>query len=128
MQKLILPKLTPSELNVTQAVWDAGESTVTKIMKSVNTENHKSLIRSTIQVQVLRLEEKGWLKHREDGNRFIFSATVTKEQASAQIVRDVKEQIFGGSCAEMVRTLFDHTKISSTEIQKIRKMIDQYEE
>jgi BlaI family penicillinase repressor len=128
MRELTLPKLTPSELNVMQVVWDAGESTVTEIMKSVNTENKKSLKRTTIQVQVLRLEEKGWLEHREDGNRFLFSATVPKEQASAEIVRDVREQIFGGSCAELVRTLFDHTEISPAEIQKIRKMIDWYEE
>ena len=128
MQEFTLPKLTPAELNVMQVVWDAGESTVTEIMKSVNTENNKSLKRTTIQVQVLRLEEKGWLEHREDGNRFLFRATVPKEQASADIVRDVREQMFGGSCAELVRTLFDHTEISPAEIQKIQKMIDQYEE
>lgn len=128
MRETTLPKLTPAELNVMQAVWEAGELTVTEIMKSVNSENEKSLKRTTIQVQVLRLEEKGWLEHREDGNRFLFRATVPKEQASAEIVRDVREQIFGGSCAELVRTLFNHTKISPAEIQKIRKMIDHYEE
>ncbi len=128
MRELTLPKLTPAELNVMQAVWDAGESTVTEIMKSVNTENEKSLKRTTIQVQVLRLEEKGWLTHRKDGNRFLFTPTVPKEQASADIVRDVKERIFGGSCAELIKALFDHEEITPAEVQKIQKMIDQYEE
>lgn len=128
MSEPVLPKLTPPEFEIMEVVWNFGEATITEIMEAVNAAGKKQFKRSTIQVQVLRLEEKGWLAHREDGKRFLFSATVPKEQASAEIVRDVKERIFGGSCTELVKALFDHTEISPSEIRKIRKMIDCYEE
>jgi predicted transcriptional regulator len=41
------------------AVWNSGELTVTEIMNQVNKNNKRNLTRSTIQVQVGRLEEKG---------------------------------------------------------------------
>jgi len=128
MGKQTLPKLTPSEFEIMEAVWQIGEATVTAIMTVVNSAGDKQLKRSTIQVQVLRLEEKGWLQHCEAGKCFLFSATVPKEAASAEIVRDVKERIFGGSCSELVKALFDHTEISAAEIRKLRALIDRYEE
>ena len=128
MKTADLPKLTPPEFEIMDVVWRLGDATVTAILTAVNTGGGKQLKRSTIQVQVLRLEEKGWLTHREDGKRFFFSATVPKAAVSAEIVRDVKERVFGGSCAELVRAMFDHTEVSAAEIQKLRALIDQYEE
>jgi predicted transcriptional regulator len=128
MQKRTLPKLTPPEFEIMEVVWKLGETTVTEIMEAVNAAGDKQLKRSTIQVQVLRLEEKGWLTHREDGKRFLFSTAVSKEEASAEIVRDVKERVFGGSCAELVKALFNHTEISPEEIKKLRNLINKYEE
>ena len=124
-----LPKLTPPEFEIMDAVWSEKELSVTEIMKAVNTKSEKKLTRSTIQVQVARLEEKGWLDHRENGNKFLLFATVPREEASIAIVQDVNERIFGGSCAELVKSLFNGQKeISPDEIKKIRSIIDKYEE
>ena len=128
MGKKKLPKLTPPEFEIMDAVWDSGELTVTEIMKVVNSANEKDLTRSTIQVQIARLEEKGWLKHRGNGGKFLFSATVPRGEASAAIVQDMSQRVFGGSCVELVKTLFKSSEISSDEIKKLRKLIDKYEE
>ena len=128
MSKPLLPKLTPPEFAIMNAVWQAGESTITEIQATINAAGEKQLKRATIQVQVLRLEEKGWLTHREVGNRFLFRAAVPREAASVEIVRDVRDRIFGGSCAELVRALFDRKEVSSEEIHKLRNLIDQYKE
>ncbi|MFA7231931.1 MAG: BlaI/MecI/CopY family transcriptional regulator [Victivallaceae bacterium] len=123
-----LPKLTPPEFEIMDAVWQAGELTATEIMNHVNSGKEKELKRTTIQVQVNRLEEKGWLSHREDGNKFLFTATVPRHEASAAIAVDIKERIFGGSCVELVRSLFANSDISPEEIRKLREFIDKYEE
>jgi predicted transcriptional regulator len=124
-----LPKLTPPEFEIMDAVWNEKELSVTEIMKAVNAKSEKKLTRSTIQVQVARLEEKGWLNHHENGNKFLLFATVPREEASIAIVQDVNERIFGGSCAELVKSLLNgREKISPDEIKKIRSIIDKYEE
>jgi BlaI family transcriptional regulator, penicillinase repressor len=123
-----LPKLTPSEFEIMNAVWNKKEVSITEIMHAVNAKSEKNFARSTIQVQVGRLEEKGWLAHRNDVNKFLLFATVQRKDASMSIVKDVNERIFGGSCAELVKSLLNgREKISSDEIKKIRGIIDKYE-
>lgn len=128
MNKRKLARLTPAEFGIMDAVWLAGELTATEILNAVNANKSKKLRRATIQVQVNRLEEKGWLTHREAGNKFLFRAAIPRRDASAAIAIDVKERIFRGSCVELVRSLFTNSDVSSEELGKLRKLIDQYEE
>jgi predicted transcriptional regulator len=128
MKKGQLSKLTPAEFEIMDAVWKAEELTVTEILREVNTANNRDLKRSTIQVQVGRLEEKGWLKHRREGNKFIFRSTVPRSEASAAIALDIGERVFGGSCVELVKTLFRRSAVSPEEIKQLRELIDKYEE
>jgi BlaI family transcriptional regulator, penicillinase repressor len=128
MKKNLLTKLTPSELEIMNEVWEAGELTVTEILNRINAAHRKNLTRSTIQVQINRLEAKGWLAHREEGNKFIFKANVPRQDASAAIARDIGERVFGGSCVELVKAFFSRSAVSSEEIKKLRELIDKYEE
>lgn len=128
MKKVSLPKLTPAEFEIMNAVWGAGELTVTAILQQVNATHRKKLKRSTIQVQVSRLEEKGWLAHREEGNKFIFRATMPRQEASAAIARDIGERVFGGSCVELVKAFFSQSAVSPEEIKELRELIDKFEE
>lgn len=128
MKKNTLPILTRSEFEIMDAVWTAGEMTVTEILNKINFHQKRNLKRGTIQVQVGRLEEKGWLEHRQEGNIFIFKATVPRTEASASIVLDIGERVFGGSCFDFVKTLFDVSEISPDEMSQLRELIDKYEE
>ena len=75
-----------------------------------------------------KLADKGWLACQAQGKTFLYSATVPRAEASANIAEDVKRRVFGDSCAELVRTLLDHSSISSGEIAELKHMIDQYAE
>jgi BlaI family transcriptional regulator, penicillinase repressor len=123
-----LPKLTPAEFEIMNAVWDSGELTMTEIMDKVNASLRRNLRRSTFQVQVFRLEGKGWLIHREESNKFIYKATAPRQKASAAIAVDIGERIFGGSCTELVKAFFSKSKVSPEEIKRLRELIDRYEE
>ncbi len=128
MQKNTLPRLTRAEFDIMDAVWSAGQMTVTEILNKINFQQKRNLKRATIQVQVGRLEEKGWLTHHQEANKFIFKATVPRTEASASIVLDIGDRVFGGSCFEYVKTLFDVSDISPEEIRQLRELIDKYEE
>jgi BlaI family transcriptional regulator, penicillinase repressor len=123
-----LPKLTPAEFEIMSALWREGELTITEIMDHVNAANRRNLKRSTIQVQVNRLEAKGWLVHREESNKFFFTPTIQRQRASAAIAADIGERVFGGSCVELVKAFFSKSKVSREEIKKLRELIDRYEE
>lgn len=128
MAKDFLPRLTPSEFEIMDVIWQAEELTSTEIVNRVNSVKEKKLKRTTIQVQIARLEEKGWLTHRGEGKKFFYRATVPRGEASASITADIKERIFGGSCLELVKSLFAGSNISSDDIKKLREFIDKYED
>ena len=127
MRTETLPRLTPAEFDIMDAVWNAGELTVTEILQIINKLNSRNLKRATIQVQVGRLEEKGWLEHCEEGNKFIFTATVPRSEASAFIAYDIGKCVFGGSCVELVKAFFSKSEISPEEIKQLRELIAKYE-
>ena len=128
MKKGALSRLTPAEFEIMDAVWKAGELTVTEILSEINAAHNRNLSRSTIQVQVGRLKEKGWLTHRQEGNKFIFQSTTPRREASAAIALDIGDRIFGGSCVELIKAFFSKSAVSPDEIKQLRELIDKYEE
>lgn len=118
-------KLSPAEFEIMEAVWELGECTITDVMRSVNTSRDSELKRATIQVQLRRLEEKGWLTHEERDRKFLYRATADRGAASAYLAGELTERIFDGSAAELVRCLFEQKKINSKEIGRIRQLLDQ---
>ncbi len=128
MKNGVLPRLTPAEFEIMDAVWKAREMTVTEILREINDSHKRNLSRSTIQVQVGRLKEKGWLKNRQEGNKFIYQSTTPRREASAAIALDIGDRVFGGSCVELVKAFFSKSAVSPDEIKQLRELIDKYEE
>lgn len=122
-----LPALAPSELEIMEVVWELGEASINQVLDRVNRRRSSPLRRTTVQVQVTRLEQKGWLTHREDERPFLYAACQGREETRAGIATDLKDRVFGGSCAELVRCLVDQKKLKPAEIERLRKLIDELE-
>jgi BlaI family transcriptional regulator, penicillinase repressor len=122
-----LAKLTDPEFEIMKIVWRCGKVTINEVLDAVNSMNNRDLKRTTIQVQMKRLEEKGWLKHYEDGRNFLYEATRDREDVVREITGDIKKRIFDGSYANLVRALFHGADIKGDEIKRIRKILDDYE-
>ena len=119
-------KLSPSEFEIMEALWaNQVEFTVTDVLQAVNARRQSPLKRATIQVQLRRLEDKGWLSRREDGRKFYYLPTAGREAASADLARDLTERVFDGSCAELVRCLFKQNEVTLSEIERIRALLDE---
>ena len=122
-----LPKLTNPEFEIMKVVWDRGKVTVNEVLEAVNASKKSSLKRTTIQVQMKRLEDKGWLTHQETDRNFLYQSTRGREEVSREITKDIKKRIFDGSYSELVKSLFHESDISRAEIERIRRILDEYE-
>jgi len=123
-----LPKLTEAEFEIMKIVWEREEVTTNDVLEAVNACKPDELKRTTIQVQMTRLEEKGWLIHRKKSRTFYYRATRGRQEVSAEITADIKTRVFDGSYTDLVKCLFQNSKISRPELKRIRKIIDEYEE
>jgi len=104
-------------------IWDQGEATVSDVVEAINAGRKDSVRRTTIQVQMGRLEEYGWLKHKQEGRTFYYSAVVPQRKTTKDILDDVKNRVFGGSRAELVRCLIEDEDLTPEEIEEMRALL-----
>jgi BlaI family penicillinase repressor len=116
-------KLSPANLEIMKIVWEKGEVTVNDVFEAINAKRKDKLRRTTIQVQMGRLEDYGWLTHRKEGRTYCYSAVDEKQKIRRDILNDIKNRVFGGSHAELVKCLFEDEKISPEEIKELRALL-----
>lgn len=122
-QKKQRRKLSPANLEIMKVVWEKGEGTVNDVAAAVNAKRKNPVRRTTIQVQMNRLEDYGWLKHREEGRTFIYSAAAEKHKTRREILEDIKNRVFGGSRAELVKCLIEDENVTPKEIKELRDLL-----
>ncbi len=102
---------------------DKGECSVIEVLEEL--KGRREVARNTVQTMLTRLEDKGWLTHRESSGVFYFKPTVTREQAQQKAVSQLLETTFGGSAEDMVLALLGGSKLDVEELDRIRKLISE---
>lgn len=116
-------KLSPANLEIMKVVWEKGEVTINDVTSAINSKRKNRVRRTTVQVQMSRLEEYGWLKHTEEGRTYVYSAVVEKHKTRKEILEDIKNRVFGGSRAELVKCLIEDADVSPEEIRELRELL-----
>jgi predicted transcriptional regulator len=127
MNKEKAVNLSPANFEIMKIVWEKGEVTINDVVEAINAKREDNLRRTTIQVQMNRLEEYGWLKHRQEGRTFYYTAVKEKQKTRREIVMDIKERVFSGSSRELVKCLFDSSDLKPGEIKELRQLLNQYD-
>jgi len=122
MVKVDTTPLTEAQRGIMEVVWDREEVTVTEVRDEL--ARHRDVARNTIQTMIVRLEERGWLKHREEGRTFWYSANRPRTASLGAKVAQMVDRLFAGSPEEMVTALMEYRGLSTDEADRIREMID----
>ena len=118
-----LPGLSQSQREIMEIVWDRGEVSAVEVREILSKK--RDLAKNTVRTLLDRMEEKGWLKHREDGRTYLYSAAQPREASIGQKVLEVVEHVCGGSPEELVTALLDYRGLSPQELKRIRTMLDE---
>lgn len=121
-----IQKLSDANIEIMNIVWEKGEASINDVLESINSRRKKTLKRATIQVQMKRLEKYGWLKNRKVGREFLYSALIAQEEATKDILDNVRKKVFGGSRAELVKCLFADSDVSLEELERIIQYLEEY--
>jgi predicted transcriptional regulator len=114
--------LTDSQREIMEVIWQRGEATVSDVREALSA--HREVARNTVQTMIVRLEERGWLTHREEGRTFIYRASVPRAASLGARVAQMVDRLFAGSPEEMVTALIEYRGLSPDEAARIRAMID----
>jgi BlaI family penicillinase repressor len=79
---------------------------------------------SSVRVMLTRMENKGLVRHRGQGARFVYSATISPASAKRTALQQVVQTFFGGSFAQMVAALVREGSLSEDEVESLRFEIE----
>lgn len=82
---------------------------------------------SAVRTHLRILEDKGWLRHRRDGNRYIYRPAQSTEHTSRTALSGVVKTFFGGSMAQAVAALVDdeNERLTDEELHRIEAIIQE---
>jgi len=117
-----LSPLTASQRAIMEVFWKQGEATVSQVREALAAR--RELARNTVQTMIVRLEERGWLTHREVGRTFVYRALVPESVSLGAKVAQLIDRFFAGSPEEMVTALIQYRGLTRDEGARIRSMIE----
>lgn len=115
--------LTRAQLAVMDLIWESGEASVSDVWRELS--KHRTIARNTVQTTLVRLEEKGFLKHRTVGNAFRYAATAPRKKTVKQMLRSLLNGAFQGSTEGLMMALLEEAPPSDDELKRIRKKLNQ---
>jgi predicted transcriptional regulator len=116
--------LTEVEQRVMEVLWTAGNGTVSEVLAKV--KSPRPLAFNTVQTMLRILEQKGFVRHTEEGRAFRYHPVVDKKQASRSAVQSVVRRFFG-SPGNLALNLLQTEDVSAEELAHIRKLIERSE-
>lgn len=117
--------LSAAQLEIMTIIWERGETSISEVWQEL--QSRRKVARATVQTVIGRLEEKGWLKHREIGQAFLYSAVSDQSEIQRTLVDNLCNQVFNGSASGLVWTLLDSRGVSKRELERIRELISKAE-
>src|SRR5215467_8140962 len=79
---------------------------------------------SSVRVMLARLEKKGYLKHQQDGLRYVYSATTSPAVAKRSALQQYVQTFFGGSLKQMMTALVADGSWTDEDLDGLRAEID----
>jgi predicted transcriptional regulator len=81
---------------------------------------------STVRTQLRVLEEKGHVRHEEDGARYVYAPAVPRRAARKSALRHLVDTFFDGSAEQVVAALLggEASRLSEAELKRIVELVE----
>jgi BlaI family transcriptional regulator, penicillinase repressor len=113
--------LTDREASLMEVLWERGPSTVAEVREALADE----LAYTTVLTILRNLESKEFVTHDEEGRAHRYSALVERDVAQRSALKALTQKLFQGSTELLLTRLVADKKLSKSEIDRIRRLLDQ---
>lgn len=113
--------LTRRERQIMDILFRLGRATAAEVMDALPGNSTYSTVRTQLRV----LEEKGHVRHEDDGVRFVYMPSVARHTARKSALRHMVDTFFDGSAEKAVAALLggEGARLTDQQIDRIAEMI-----
>ena len=116
-----LPRLTKLELQIMEALWSRGASSIREIQEAFPERRRPAY--TTVQTTVYRMEHKKVLRRiKKIGNAHIFEALVSRHAAQRRLIDELLN-LFGGQTQPVMAHLIESGKLTLEEVRQAEKTL-----
>ena len=114
--------LSRRERQIMDILFARGRATGQEIQEGLADKPNYSSVRTILRV----LERKGYVRHFEEGLRYVYEPTVARADASRSALQRIIRTFFDGSAKEAVAALLDPGAfhLNEDELQELGRMIE----
>jgi predicted transcriptional regulator len=111
--------LSRRERQIMDVIYARGQATAADVVTDLPDAPSYSAVRALLRI----LEEKGHLRHQQEGTRYIYLPMVPRDRARRSAMRNLVRTFFDGSAAQAAAALLDQAKLSDEEFDRLAALI-----
>ena len=121
MPKPLHAVLTRRERQIMDVLFRRGRATAAEVMDELPGEPSYSTVRTQLRV----LEDKGHVRHEEEGLRYVYMPAIARTTARKSALRHLVDTFFDGSAENVVAALLGGAgaRVSEDELQRIADLV-----
>jgi predicted transcriptional regulator len=121
MVKTLHAVLSRRERQIIDILYRRGRATAAEVMDELPADTTYSTVRTQLRV----LEEKGHVRHEQDGQRYVYTPAVPRGTVRRSALKHLVETFFDGSVEQTVAALLGgDSHLSEPELERISQLIE----
>jgi len=119
----VLRQLSRRERQIMEILYERGKASTAEVRQAMGDAPGYSAVRAMLRV----LEEKGHVRHEEQGLKYVYLPVVARNKASRSAVKQVMNTFFSGSPEQIVAALLDVSaaRLTREELDRMAAMIEE---
>ena len=115
--------LSRRERQIMDILYTQGRATAAEVQAALPDPPSYSAVRAMLRI----LEDKGHVRHEQDGPRYVYLPTVARDNAKKSAMRHMLRTFFDGSASQAISALLDdpRARFSDAELDRLARMIAQ---
>jgi predicted transcriptional regulator len=110
------------ERQILDILYQSGRASAAEVQAALPDPPSYSAVRALLRI----LEDKGHVRHEQDGPRYVYAPTLPRNNAQRSALRHILQTFFNGSTEQAISALLDDqsTRLSSAELDRLASLIN----
>jgi predicted transcriptional regulator len=117
-----LTHLSRRERQIMDLLFRRGKATAAEVQRDLSDPPSYSAVRALLRI----LEQKGHVKHEQDGPRYVYVPRLDRDTARATALRHLVQTFFDGSTEQAMAALIDTSArtLGDAELERLAELIE----
>lgn len=120
------PQISDAELEVMKVLWDHSPRSGAEVADALC--DRMEWNPRTVKTLLGRLVKKGALRYKEEGNRYLYRPAIARDRYVEEESRSFLDRVFGGHATPMLVHFVQEAKLSESDIEELKEILEKKKE